>query len=58
MGRVVAQLQESEDALEPTVQAFLKSILDARNPPVPVPDGATISRQTVSGVDSLVVTAP
>jgi hypothetical protein len=54
---ILAQVQAKKAALDPTVQTFFASILAARKPPVSVPAGGTISRQTVSGVDSLVVDA-
>lgn len=36
-------------------QDTLKKVLSSKSPAVPVPSGATVQRQTVGGVDSLIV---
>lgn len=49
----LAELQSRRAAAATAHQTTLKEVLTAKS--VDVPDGATISRQTVDGVDSLIV---
>lgn len=55
--KIVALIRSRKAELEPAVQTLFSSILGARNPSVSVPQGATVSRQTVDGRDCLVVTS-
>lgn len=55
----LAAAQKAAAAATTACQATYKSVLASKLPtPVPVPAGATITRVTVNGVDSLRVTTP
>lgn len=54
----IAELQAQRVAADDDYKATLTSVLASKSPPIPVPDGAAVSRRTVNGVDSIVVTTP
>ena len=51
----LALLQTRKTTADMAFQVVMGTVLSSKNPPVTVPSGATIVRQTVSGTDSLLV---
>lgn len=58
LARAQARLDRLTAHQNQLVQSAYSDVLTARVPAVTIPAGSTISRQTITGTDTLVVTSP